>query len=85
MSGYKPLLSTLQARVAKSSHQRASLPLHYSSAPHHRRFEMSITNGLGGIGFMSMVMGGAITAGCRTGGDGGRITAGSKTVVTNRR
>jgi len=40
-----------------------------------------------------MVMGGAITAGCRaagdggriTGGDGGRITAGSKTVVTNRR
>jgi hypothetical protein len=30
---------------------------------------MSITNGSGGVGFMSMVMGGAITAGCRTGGD----------------
>jgi len=29
---------------------------------------------------MSTVMGGAITAGCRTSGDGGRITAGSKTV-----
>jgi len=32
-----------------------------------------------------MVMGGVITAGSTTGGDGGRITAGSKTVVTNRR
>jgi len=53
--------------------------------PPHRRFEMSITNGSGGVGFMSMVMGGAITASCRTDGDGGRITAGSKTVVTNRR
>jgi hypothetical protein len=32
---------------------------HYSSAPHHRRFVMSITNGSGGVGFMSLVMGGA--------------------------
>ena len=62
-----------------------SLDTHYYNIPHHRRFEMSITNGSRGIVFMSMVMGGAITAGCRTGGDGGCITAGSKTVVTNRR
>jgi len=42
---------------------------------------MSITNGSGGVGFMSLVMRGAITAGSRTGGDGGPITAGSKTIV----
>ena len=48
---------------------------HYSSAPHHRRFEMSITAGLGGVGFKSMVMGGAITAGSETGGDVRHITA----------
>ena len=58
------------------------IKLHYSSTPHHRRFVRSITNGLGGVGFMSLVMSGAITAGyCRTGGDGWCITAGSKTVV----
>ena len=56
--------------------------IHYSSTPHHRWFVKSITNSSGGVGFMSLVMRGAITAGsCRTGGDGGRITAGSKTVV----
>ena len=44
--------------------------LHYSNAPHHRRFVMSITNSSGGVGFMSLVMRGAITAGSRTGGDG---------------
>jgi len=32
---------------------------------------MGITNGSGGVGFMSLVMRGAITAGWRTGGDGG--------------
>jgi len=52
------------------SNWRMSPPcFHYSSAPHHRRFEMAITNGLGGIGFKSMVMRGAITAGCKTVGD----------------
>ena len=44
---------------------------HYSSAPHHRRFEMGITNSSGGVGFMSMLMRGASTAGSTTGGDGG--------------
>ena len=43
---------------------------------------MSITNGSGDVGFMSLVMGGAITAGSRrTVGDVWRITAGSKTVI----
>jgi hypothetical protein len=52
---------------------------HYSSAPHHRRFKRTITTGLGGVGFKLTVLGGAITVGSRTGGDGG-ITAGSRTV-----
>ena len=29
---------------------------HYSSTPHHRRFVRSITNGSGGVGFMSLVI-----------------------------
>ena len=62
---------------AKSTH---SLVENYSSAPHHRRFKMAITAGLGGVGFKSMVMGEAITAGSGTGGDGRHITAGSSTV-----
>ena len=41
---------------------------------------MAITAGLGGVGFKSMVMGEAITAGSGTGGDGRHITAGSSTV-----
>ena len=53
---------------------------HYSSTPHHRRFKMAITAGLGVVGFKSMVMGEAITAGSGTGGDGRHITAGSSTV-----
>jgi len=43
--------------------------LHYSSTPYHRRFEMSITAGLGGVGFKSLVIGGVITAGFKTGSD----------------
>ena len=58
------------------------LDQHYSSTPHHRRFVRSITNGSGGVGFMSLLMRGAITAvSCRTVGDVWRITAGSKTVI----
>ena len=37
--------------------------IHYFSALHHSRFKMAITAGLGGVGFKSMVMGEAITAG----------------------
>jgi len=49
-----------------------SFHYHYTSTP--------ITAGLGGVGFKSMVMGEAITAGSGTSGDGRHITAGSKTV-----
>jgi len=41
---------------------------------------MAITAGLGGVGFKSMVMRGAITAGCKTVGDRKAFTASSQTV-----
>ena len=38
--------------------QGTKLDMHYSSTPHHRRFVRSITNGSGGVGFMSLVIAG---------------------------
>ena len=61
-------LTDLQQMLARGKHEEEGR-WHYSSAPHHRRFEMAITAGLGGVGFKSMVMRGAITAGCKTVGD----------------
>jgi len=66
---HKPTYST---RIER----RNSVPtvegiVHYYSTPHHRRFVRSITNGSGGVGFMSLVMRGDITAGSRTDGDVG--------------
>jgi hypothetical protein len=52
--------SKARSANAKSTH---SLVEHYSSTLHHRRFKMAITAGLGGVGFKSMVMEEAITAG----------------------
>ena len=46
------------ARLGIANDSAQATAMQYSSTPHHRRFVRSITNGSGGVGFMSLVIAG---------------------------